>query len=99
MDDSLPLLLLTGKRVRIGNQPSQPIRAARCIDLRRRDISMPKHGLQAAQISPTVQHMRGKRMPDFMRSNPTGVNLRGHSDSFEKSGKLLPRHRTAIRGA
>ena len=59
---------------------------------------MSEHGLQTAQIRPAIQHMRGKRMADFMRGDPAWVNLCLNRYGFEQLGKLLPRHSPTIRG-
>ena len=42
------------------------------IDLRRRDVGMPQHGLHAAQVRPAFQQMRGEAVPEHVRASDCG---------------------------
>ena len=38
------------------------------VDLRGADIGVPQHRLNAAQVCSTFQQMRGKRVPQYVRT-------------------------------
>ena len=69
---------------------SQPSAFHVRIDLSRRDICMPQHGLNGSQIGPTFQQMRGKRMPQHVRGDRLGNT--GAARPLQKQlPKCLPR--------
>ena len=49
------------------DQPSQPIREDMRIDLRRADIGVTEQKLQAAQVGPAGEQMRGEGVPEHVR--------------------------------
>jgi len=51
---------------------AEPLAAHVRVDLRRRDLAMPQHELDGAQIRSPFQKMGGKRMPQDMRADVRG---------------------------
>ena len=48
---------------------AQPFAADMCIDLSGRDLAVPEHELNRAQISTPFQHVGGKRMAQNVRTD------------------------------
>ena len=52
------------------------------VNLRRRDVCMPQHGLQRPQIRAACQKMGGKGMPQDMGADLCGIQPRMRSQIF-----------------
>ena len=57
------------------NQLLQPFRQDMGVNLGRRDIGMSEQFLQAAQIGPVRQQMRGKGMAQYVGRETDGVEI------------------------
>ena len=62
------------------------------IDLGGRDIAMPKHLLDCAQIGTALEQMGGKAVSQRVRADPSQTRLT-RCPSLERLEKALPRHR------
>src|SRR4051812_33838386 len=87
----------SGPRVGFLVRPSHVIGRDMGINLGRGDVGVPEHGLDATEVGPALEQVRGERMPQLVRRNRLGdAHLSGVShDEFPKS---LPRKRLAPRG-
>ena len=67
------------------------------VDLRRRDVRVPEHELQAAKVRAAFQQVRREAVPQHMRTEPLG-NPGRQAIPAQQFPERLPGHRRAARG-
>ena len=55
------------------------------VNLRRRNVGVPQHGLHASQVCPALQQVRRESVPQHMRRK-----IAEHSSLFPMGGQKLP---------
>src|SRR6266446_5556757 len=82
------------------DQRLEPLAEDMGIDLRRRDIGMAEHLLDAAQIGAVVEEMAGEGVPQHMGRDARRVDPGGDGEVLEELAAAPPRQmaRSAARG-
>ena len=71
------------------DQPAQPLALNMGIDLRRRDIGVAEHLLDAAQIGAVIEEMAGEGVAQHMRRQPRRVEIRRQRQLLQKLAAAL----------